>query len=129
MLTKEIIVGCISFQLFTATMFLAYALLMLELKRNGCWKDFLQYRKVLRKKESHSLRIEFLENCLKASIIPKFLKFRIPTNGCFDDKAVLDFQLRLLRKELYKAKGDWTTTVAKLEEKRDRIKQKLHVKL
>jgi len=87
-------------------MFLAYSLLIKELKRNGCWKDFLLYRKALRQNRNHSLRIDFLENCLKANIIPHFLKFRVPTNGCFDDKVVLDFQLQLLRKELFKAKGD-----------------------
>ena len=83
-------------------MFLPYKLLMLECKRNDNWKDFLQYRKTVRKKENHCLRINFLENCLKANIVPRFLKFRIPANGCFDDKAVLDFQLRLLRRNYLK---------------------------
>ena len=46
------------------------------------------------------------EECCKAEIIPRFLKFRIPNNGCFDDKSVHDFQKRLLKKELANGRMD-----------------------
>ena len=74
--------------------------------RKGWWKVYLKYRSSLRKIENHRLRINFLEECKKADIIPKFLKFRIPNNGCFEDQALREFQLKLLRKEIIKAKCD-----------------------
>ena len=64
------------------------------------------------------LRVKFLENCLKSDIIPKFLKFRVPNNGCFDDESVHDFQRRLLRKEIVSAKNDHGQNLMKLYEKR-----------
>ncbi|XP_066916931.1 uncharacterized protein [Clytia hemisphaerica] len=106
-------------------MFLSYKLLRLELQRNDCWKDFLQYQKFLEKVENHNLRIVFLNNCLKSKIIPRFLKFRIPNNGCFDDRSVHEFQINLLRKELHKAATEKSTSVRKLDESRDSFKQKL----
>ena len=96
----------------------------MELSRNGCWKSYLQYRKLLRKCTHHTLRIGFIENCLKSSIIPRFLKFRIPNNGCFDEKSVHDFQLRLLRKELFVANGDRQKMIDKLHHARDELKHK-----
>ena len=109
-------------------MFLAYKLYCLELLRHDCLKIYLKYRKILRKSDSHSLRINFLDKCLKANIIPRFLKFRVPTNGCFDDRSVHDFQIRLLRKELFKAKVEHTETSDKLSEIREKLKQKLQSK-
>ncbi|XP_057310730.1 uncharacterized protein LOC130648656 [Hydractinia symbiolongicarpus] len=50
--------------------------------------------------------------------------FRIPENGCFDDKAVLEFQLKLLRKELYNAKKDLLSAEEKLHENREILKIK-----
>ena len=92
-------------------MFLLYKLLHLGLKRNGWWIDYLRYCKAVRQTSNHSFRIDFLENCLKENLILQFLKFRIPANGCFDDKTVLEFQ----RKEVYKAKGDRNAANEKLE--------------
>ena len=37
-------------------------------------------------------------------MIPHFLKFRIPNNGCFDQQKVFEFQIRLLHQEIIKAK-------------------------
>jgi len=106
-------------------MFIAYKLLNLELIRHGCWRDFLQYRKILCKVDAHSLRIDFLENCLKADIIPRFLTFRIPNNGCFNDKAVHEFQVRLLRKEITTARAEKRVSLEKLKENRDKLKEQL----
>ena len=106
-------------------MFLAYRLLLLELRRNHCIHGFLQYKKALCKVESHSLRINFLENCLRSDIIPKFLRFRVPNNGCFDDKSVHDFQKRLLRKEIFAAKHDLDTSRQTLSEKRKDLQSRV----
>ena len=60
----------------------------------------------------------FLENCKRAGLIPKFLKFRIPSNGCFDEKSISDFQRQLLNKELLKAKQNLKLLSSNLDEKR-----------
>ena len=104
-------------------MFLSFKLLRLELRRTGCWKSFLQYQKWLLKVENNNLRIGFLDNCLKSRIIPRFLKFRIPNNGCFDDRSVEDFQVNLLRKEIFKASEEGRTTSHKLDATREKLKQ------
>ena len=64
------------------------------------------------------MRIKFLDKCKRADLIPKFLKFRIPTNGCFDDKSVHDFQRRLLHRETIRAKESCQTLQQQLNEKR-----------
>ena len=74
------------------------------------------------KEENNSLRIKFLENCKRADLIPRFLKFRIPNNGCFDDKTVHTFQQQLRNKELIRAKDDLKNIKHQLEEKRVALK-------
>ena len=98
-------------------MLLPYRLLTSELARNDCTNIVMQYRKALEKQEKNCLRVKFLSSCLKADVVPRFLKFRIPNNGTFDNKSVLEFQLNLLRKELYRAKTDLETSKGKLETK------------
>ena len=85
-------------------MFLPRRLLAIELQRRHGWKYFLNYKKLMEKTVKCDQRIVFLQNCKKADIIPKFLKFRIPNNGCFDDNAVHKFQKSLLQKEISKSK-------------------------
>ena len=87
-------------------MLLPYRLLSIELSRNDCLNTYLQYQKAPAKLEKNTLRVKFLSSCFKADIIPRFLRFRIPNNGTFDQKSVFEFQKGLLRKELYRAKED-----------------------
>ena len=89
-----------------------------EIKRSGCVKHFFQYEKATIKLELNSLRIEFLEQCKHSQLIPRFLKFRIPTNGCFDNKSVLEFQKKLLQKELVRAKENLQTTEVNMNNKK-----------
>ena len=96
-----------------------------ELRRNGCWKTYLQYQKSLGKRSKNSHRLQFLNECKKANIIPNFLKFRIPGNGCFDDKTVHEFQLKLLRKEIFSARSDLAANIKQLSEKRNAIKMQV----
>ena len=110
-------------------MFLAFRLLLLELRRDGCISSFLQYKKALCRVKTNSLRINFLESCLRADIVPNFLRFRVPNNGCFDDKSVHDFQKRLLRKEIFAAKQDLDTGKQKLSEKRKDLQSRVAHKL
>ena len=81
-------------------------------------KPYLQYQKALEKHLKNSLRIEFLTKWKFAEIIPRFLKFRIPTNGCFDDNSVQEFQQKLLRKEIACAKTDVQSNSEQLTAKR-----------
>ena len=68
--------------------------------------------------ERNSLRVKFLENCKCADLIPKFLKFRILNNGCFDYENIHAFQRQLLKKELIKVKNDQKGHEENLEGKR-----------
>ena len=99
-------------------MFLPQRLLQLELRRRDCYKDFLKYQDQLVKIVNNKLRIEFLQNCKRADIIPHFLRFRIPNNGCFDEQSIHDFQKKLLHKELIKAKEDLASLSTQLSVKR-----------
>ena len=57
------------------------------------------------------------------SLIPKFLKFRIPNNGCFDNTSVHNFQRQLLNKELIKAEKSLKEMNIRLEEKRATLRE------
>ena len=85
-------------------MFIPYRLLAISLKRIGTWKKYKIYEKALIKLVNCVCRIEFIEDCCQADIIPRFLKFRIPENGCFEPSIVHNFQRNLLKAELVKAK-------------------------
>ena len=120
----------IVFTITTLTnMILPYRLLSIELSRNDCLNAFLQYEKSLVKIEKNSQRVKFLTACFKADIIPRFLKFRIPNNGTFDQKSVFEFQKGLLRKELYRAKEDQKTRSTQVAEKRKEVQNKVPLKL
>ena len=102
-------------------MYLPYRLLARELQRNGSWRAFLQYQKSLNKLQRNTFRIDFLTKCKHSDIIPRFLQFRIPSNGCFDDRSVRDFQLKLLKNEILKAKTDLRSNNKLLAEQRNTI--------
>ena len=85
-------------------MFLPFRLLAISLKITECWKVFLDYERSLKKLANCMCRITLLEQCYQADIIPKFLKFRIPENGCFEPTVVHRFQQNLLKSELNKAR-------------------------
>ena len=103
-------------------MILPYRLLATDLRRNDQWQAYLGYMKVLEKCQANALRLKFLDNCSKAGIIPRFLKFRIPNNGCFDTNSVLEFQKKLLRKEIVKARHDSQKVNVLLEDRRKSLR-------
>ena len=109
-------------------MFLPHRLLATEMKRRDCWREYLQYQKVLDKVENNRLRIDFLEKCKRADIIPHFLRFRIPNNGCFNDKSIHDFQNTLLQKELIEAKSNLRDLSQNLETTRSVLRDKAPTK-
>ena len=103
-------------------------LLALQLQRSDCWKEFLQYEKHIKKLENNRLRLNFLESCKHADIIPQFLNFRIPNNGRFHDKPIHDFQSVLLRKEMISAKEDYEKLAKRLAETRCELQKKCPIK-
>ena len=59
---------------------------------------------MIKKREQTFERIKFITKCRTADIIPRFLRFRIPENGCFEPTMVHNFQRKLLNQELKRAK-------------------------
>ena len=104
-------------------MFLPHRLLALELQRSNCWKEYIDYQRLLEKVNHNRLRIHFLQNCKQSGIIPRFLKFRIPNNGCFNDKSVYDFQRNLLHKEIIRAKNNINVLNLHLNDQRTALAQ------
>ena len=110
-------------------MFLPFCLLALCLQRSNCWKEYRDYDRSLRKLVNFRCRIDFIEKCIQADIIPRFLKFRIPENGCFEPTAVHNFQRNLLKVELGKAKKLKENHINVIETKRTLLKDKILPKL
>ena len=106
-------------------MLLPFKLFKKELQRSDCFKPYLDYTKFLMKLDNCALRITFLENCKSSDIVPKFLTFRIPQNGCFDDDAVHNFQIGLLNREISKARSNLNDCTDRLNEKRNELRTRL----
>ena len=104
-------------------MLLPLCLLALCLQRSECWKEYMDYERSLKKRVNSCCRIEFIEKCLQADIIPRFLKFRVPENGCFEPTVVHNFQCNLLKVELSKAKKTKETHSNIIETKRTSLKK------
>ena len=81
-------------------MFLPYRLLKKTLLSLGCSGAFMAYLRKRKKIDIARLREKFLKKCVQNDIIPRFLKFRVPENGCFVDSIVHAFQKKLLKTEI-----------------------------
>ena len=104
-------------------MFLPFRLLEKVLQRIECWKFYLEYDRILQKRERSLRRIDFLEKCWQAEIIPKFLKFRVPNNGCFEPTTVHNF---LLKNELAKARGTLKEYEKSVNSKRSKLNRTIN---
>ena len=96
---------------------------------NRVLETILDYERSLMKCENCKCCIQFIENFRSADVIPKFLKFRIPNNGCFQRTAIHNFQRKLLKQELFKAKKTLAEHKLKVKERRDILKGFLLQKL
>ena len=83
----------------------------------------MPHRKWLEKSRTARLRILFLEACLNNDVIPTFLRFRIPENGCFEPTIVHNFQRRLLKTELNKARQQLSCTIKRLDAARGTVRE------
>ena len=81
------------------------------------------------KRKNCKCHIQFVENCRSADVIPKFLNFRIPNSGSFEPTAMQNFQRKLLKEELFKAKKALAEHESKVFEKRNILKSVLPSKL
>ena len=117
------LVFCCLFQI--ATMFLPYSYFKGKLKDHDCFKHYLEYKTALTKLDNCDLRISFLEKCRNSDIIPKFLNLKIPSNGCFDQTSVHNFQKGLLGKEIGKAKATYADCQIRVNEKRCALRLKV----
>ena len=115
--------------LLVINIMLPYRLLAKELQRGSGWIEYVRYEKASCKLERNNLRIDFLTKCKHSEIIPRFLKFRIPNNGCFDEKSVRNFQLKLLAKEIVNAKGHKHVLEEQLTERIQVLRSVIHEKL
>ena len=75
------------------------------------------------------MTIESLQTCEDSKLIPKFLKFRIPKNGCFNKNAVEKFQANLLKLEVRNAKTQLEKKKEDTEECLIELRQKIPAKL
>ena len=104
-------------------MFLWYRLLAKELQGKDCWKQYLDYEWSLIKRERNKCRIDFFKKCIQTDIIPAFLKFRVPDNGCFQPAVVRNFQRRILKRELNKANATLYEHERKVNDTREILRQ------
>ena len=96
-------------------MFISYRLLKKKLSTADCLKLFFNYVQSRRNMENARNRTRFLKKCLENDLIPKFLAFRVPENGCFENSVVHNFQKRLLRREVAKANEAQESRAQELE--------------
>ena len=80
----------------------------------GCGGTFLAYRRKRSEIKINKRGPIFLRNCQMNYIIPRFLKFRVPENGYFEERNVHNFQKTLLRREIAKASRKLETQQAEL---------------
>ena len=118
---------------FTISSVLPRRFLYWELARRDVLKQYRAYEKKYIQLQLSIQRIRFLESCVSLRLIPRFLKFRVPANGCFNESTVLSFQRKLLQQELKKAKDDQKRVEVELKRRRDAVKfdvpKKLHPSL
>ena len=82
--------------------------------------------------EKHGLaqsRRSFLGKRLANHLVPKFLKFKVPSNGVFTDTAERNFQRRLLRKELNDADRNLKAINDRLTVVRETLKENIPIYL
>ena len=96
----KINIDCFSLSILLVSMLLPTSLLRKILLQRDIWNVWLKYRKCLIRHRNCVYRKKFLVDCLTNDLIPGFLQFRVPENGCFEETIVHNFQRRLLRKEL-----------------------------
>ena len=89
-------------------------------------KQFCDYTNTRLKLVKATERLKMLETCKIAKLIPDFLKFRIPENGKFSNSAVFEFQIKLLKKEIFVCKENISKLNSTIIERRRALTNKIH---
>ena len=105
------------------TVIIPIILLKKILYKHNTWICYQRYCKQLAKKINAEKRVKFLNECRINDLVPDFLKFRIPDVNCFEPSTVKNFQLRLLSKELYKAREESKRKADRLDSARQELKK------
>ena len=74
------------------------------LRKIDCYSVYRGYRKVRLKLIVMKEKLDFLLKYKNLDIIPKFLSFKVPTNGALNLRHVHRFQMKLLRTEIHKTR-------------------------
>ena len=90
-------------------------------KKNDTLRYFVRYQRSLRKHIHNKYRVDFLHSCLRNDLTPRFLKFRIPSNGCFEPTIVHNFHSKLLKKEISTASARVLVVKEKLGNARNKF--------
>ena len=85
-------------------MILPKKILELLMRKIACFSFYRGYKKIRLKIIAMEERIRFLVKCKKFDIVPKFLSFKVPTNGAFNNDHVHKFQIKLLKSEIQKTR-------------------------
>ena len=113
-------------------MLLLFPLLVLILPlyvKNGSVEIFYRYMRLFEKHGLAQSRRSFLGKRLANHLVPKFLKFKVPSNGVFTDTAERNFQRRLLRKELNDADRNLKAINDRLTVVRETLKENIPIYL
>ena len=117
------------FHNFTLGCVLPYRLLICELDRWNSKKLFFVYQRKYEQKLTNTQRRIFLEECVKKKIIPNFVKFRVPKNGCFKNSSVRGFQKNLLKKEVHACVDKQAKLDDAVDKAREDLKCSIHENL
>ena len=93
------------------------------LRRSESLAIVRRYFNTVLKAQNNRMRIGFLTKCLENDLIPKFLMFRVPNNGCFESKTVHNFQRKRLKKEIGEALRERGAFDGKIKEVRLEVKR------
>ena len=91
------------------------------LKNKLNWKLVRDYASIYVKFINCHQRVKFLRVYLEKDIISDFLRFRVPEKGVFPNQAVHNFQTKLLRTAINKARTDEKNVEVKLERARGAV--------
>ena len=94
---------------------------MWERDQHGQKKIIYGYRRSYVQLQNNIQRVSFLSECVDKKFIPNFLKFRIPSNGCFNHAIFQSFQSWLSKQELKRKRIKKKDSATKLQQNRSKI--------
>ena len=106
-----------------STVVLPPHILIRTFKNKLIWKLVRDYASIYVKLINCNQRVKFVRVCPKNDIIPDLLRFKLPENGMFSNRALHSFQTKFLRPEINKARTDQKNVEVKLERTRGAVQR------